>query len=827
MKRKIQNTEFKVQAIMLVLGLLFGLSIQAQYNYLGTYDSQGKPNYLEPTRDVVTQAFLDDVDASLPEGKPVPTYNPQYISTNAQTDICLKDSADVWVTFVAEGAGYKNVLGYYSYDTSNPPQTVSDINNETIIFPNVSASGSGGSLIPGDKVKIGTFSSGTGIGWFLVANGWNGRGVGNGNWKVYSNPDFNPESKASDRFHNVLLNDSTNQRIILGFEDIRRDYASCDQDFNDAIFYVSANPYTAIVTDSMNTIVDATTTVSSGGNGGLESNGNLATKIALRKFENKKQKSIDYNDFQNLPIFNQAAIKQGSVQSYSREKSNNERLYNLIPTQSLFNSTAVITTPTDLIDITNAKEVFSADYISNGRRKGAAMVMYTENKVYEHTKVVCDRLKGAELMSIQKVNINGHPFALFQLKQENGAIEYAVNFVVQEQKNGEYLVDNHWTLSEYEQATKNFNFQFWSSTTAMTIQLVKDALGKVETKGTLLYSNQEIDLPRVYVRKGEYKMGKLILTIQNNSGESEVVLNGNLSRTETSVRELLVETISLNGAVIEEVEVEVGALFDIGFRLENNQNVADVLYTADGAWGIDYEKLGASLNQYSVLENQGLSRFNSKSMERGIVANGTVTNYVSFFKNLKSGGKPIDVSEFNALQFMASSSHEVEITIVKESIKSWKDQYRVTIPLEENKELQTIFLDDLKSDLGKSFRANDVQLIVFSVKSNGVQAKSFAIEINQLAFVNAERSRFNEFETMSIYPNPINNQSVIQLDAKDEGSASFMVRNIAGTVVQVETVLLQKGINRIPLKVIDLSPGLYFCQIQSEKMDLNSKFIVQ
>jgi LruC domain-containing protein len=49
----------------------------------------------------------------------------------------------------------------------------------------------------------------------------------------------------------VLINDSERKLVLLGFEDIRRDYPNCDQDFNDAIFYVSANPYTAIQNNSM------------------------------------------------------------------------------------------------------------------------------------------------------------------------------------------------------------------------------------------------------------------------------------------------------------------------------------------------------------------------------------------------------------------------------------------------------------------------------------------------------------------------------------------------------------------------------------------------
>lgn len=194
-------------------------SFAQSYQYLGSYTSNGTPLYLEQPGDVVSQETMDMVSNSLPEGYPVPDYNPHYISSGYDTDVILNDDADVWVTFVKEGAGYKNVLGFYTYDVNNPPLSAPLPEDITIIFPNASAAGSGGGLNAGDKVKIGTFSAGTGIGWVLLANAWNGSSqtVGNGHWPLYSNPDYNPEADPNLRYHNVLLNDPTNEHVILGF----------------------------------------------------------------------------------------------------------------------------------------------------------------------------------------------------------------------------------------------------------------------------------------------------------------------------------------------------------------------------------------------------------------------------------------------------------------------------------------------------------------------------------------------------------------------------------------------------------------------------------
>ncbi len=85
----------------------------------------------------------------------------------------------------------------------------------------------------------------------LIAQGWDGNTIGSGRYKVYSDPELNPESDPDLKQHNVLLNDEKRGIILLGFEDVQRDRKSCDQDFNDAVFYVTANPVTAIETTAL------------------------------------------------------------------------------------------------------------------------------------------------------------------------------------------------------------------------------------------------------------------------------------------------------------------------------------------------------------------------------------------------------------------------------------------------------------------------------------------------------------------------------------------------------------------------------------------------
>jgi len=224
--------------------------ITAYLKYLGTFSNVGTPNYLEPENYPVTNELLDDINASLPEQQPVPVYHPEYLANTAESNLPLVEDCDVWVSFIHEGAGWRNVLGFFTFPTNDPPQTASEIDMITIVFPNLSYVGSGGGLYSGNKVYMGQFPAGISIGWVIFANGWNGS-VTNGNYLIYSVPDLNPEANPNLRKHTVLLKDPARYEILFAFEDIRRDQSSCDQDFNDGILMVQANPIDGINTDNM------------------------------------------------------------------------------------------------------------------------------------------------------------------------------------------------------------------------------------------------------------------------------------------------------------------------------------------------------------------------------------------------------------------------------------------------------------------------------------------------------------------------------------------------------------------------------------------------
>ena len=220
-------------------------------NWPGDYaQATGKPSshHLSYARNEYPNDFFQRINNALPEQ----SINEAFLTDDDGANITLTEEAEVFITFIHEGAGYKNSFGYFTFDKNNPPTSISEI-EETIIFPNLSYP----HLTNGHRVSIGTFPADTSIGFFIAANGfWFNTGV-----KPFAVPyyyslqNLNPEADPSLRQHNVLLYDEDVAEVIIGFEDLPRTWG--DNDFNDAVFAVKTTPSTAIDSAPLVSVPDA------------------------------------------------------------------------------------------------------------------------------------------------------------------------------------------------------------------------------------------------------------------------------------------------------------------------------------------------------------------------------------------------------------------------------------------------------------------------------------------------------------------------------------------------------------------------------------------
>lgn len=82
--------------------------------------------------------------------------------------------------------------------------------------------------------------------------------------------------------------------------------------------------------------------------------------------------------------------------------------------------------------------------------------------------------------------------------------------------------------------------------------------------------------------------------------------------------------------------------------------------------------------------------------------------------------------------------------------------------------------------------------------------------LSQVRLLNAETIG------ISVYPNPARNSAMLEFESSGPQKASITVFDITGKMVHTKTVLLQPGINRIPVDLEKIAPGSYQLKLQKD-----------
>ncbi len=221
--------------------------LTADFIYMGTYDVNGRPNYLTSKPGRVSAQFLGFLNSSLPEERNVAYDHLIYISPEANRDIDIVADGEVFITYISEGATKRNSLAYYTYPTGQKPNSISEINDIKYIYPNASGKGSGGGMISGDRVSLGNINLGNSIGFILVSNGWDKtQNADNTHERFFTNEELNSENKHNLKQHAVVLDYEKEDLVVVGFEDTNRESGKSDDDFNDLLIYLSSSKKNAI-----------------------------------------------------------------------------------------------------------------------------------------------------------------------------------------------------------------------------------------------------------------------------------------------------------------------------------------------------------------------------------------------------------------------------------------------------------------------------------------------------------------------------------------------------------------------------------------------------
>lgn len=91
----------------------------------------------------------------------------------------------------------------------------------------------------------------------------------------------------------------------------------------------------------------------------------------------------------------------------------------------------------------------------------------------------------------------------------------------------------------------------------------------------------------------------------------------------------------------------------------------------------------------------------------------------------------------------------------------------------------------------------------------------------------------NDFDTnestYTIYPNPITNQSIIEINSKTSGLTLFSIFNVNGAILASKQIQVNEGVNKINLtdfQIEKLPIGMYFMSINNNHAVTQKRFLI-
>ena len=559
----------------------------------------------------------------------------------------------------------------------------------------------------------------------------------------------------------------------------------------------------------------------SGGNdGGLESNNRLSTQINKRNY-NRMVSNYSFN--------RDIARKLIKSTTYANKSANSSfTLEDFIPLSVINEESVIDSSPMDLINITNATDLLSVDYQVGDQSIASILALKTDDGVYEHTKYICDRLLGAELLSVSTIQIRDYHFIKSIIKNVDGGIEFVLSLSAREVGDS-FVVESHWNLDRYTIGGVYYNFQIWANSLDNLLILTNEVVNLLEAQKEI-ESYSLSTPPPVFVKKGSYKNGELNLHIINSNNSSDITFNAGFKETETSSIFSMSSTINLEENYITNLNLTTGNLFDIGFRIGDGVQTPDDLFMSDGPWGIDDNAATTQVLEYEVNTNEITPEINEFTIERNPYIKAQTQEYVSLYKAFTPRFKPVDVSGYNTLEFNAKGTGNMEVRFIKKSIDSWENQYKTEIELTDELFTYQIPLASFVSNNDSNMILEDVVTIVFTLKSldGSMETKEVLIEELKLSNLDVLAIYDLNINNLSIYPNPVKNVVNINFNSNKSHLGEVVIYNQLGQEIRKSNISINSGNNTIAFKCNGIEPGLYLLSIKSDYLDFKAvKLIVK
>ncbi|QVY66645.1 T9SS type A sorting domain-containing protein [Polaribacter sp. Q13] len=515
----------------------------------------------------------------------------------------------------------------------------------------------------------------------------------------------------------------------------------------------------------------------------------------------------------------------------SKSNITNALIDYLPETGSNHTETAFVFKPKGLSKNLNIKETFSVSYYQGKNKVSSVIATKSDGVVYDHSKIIYDRLNNDRLDSISTILVNEHQVIKSKISSVSGQTKYTLRFSIRvDTKENELF--SFWNIDQYP--TGNYhNYIIFGTSFSQVLSIANFIIDKHSSKDGLKSTLETSVLPNVFVKSGSYVNGILNLNIVNRTQEKSVNFVGNIAETELTAHIKAANVFSLSGNYNEVLSIETGVLFDIGFYLETTSSKQkDALYVADGPWGLDYLKEYVTVSNFEVNLSEREEDDAIYEVDRSVKVIGEVKGNINLFRHLLPRNESLSVEGYNFINFNIKNNEPVEVVIMTNENRDWEHRLRYTIPANSAEKTYTISLLDFVDDAGKKVMVSSIKTIVFSVIGDYTYYKPFSLDINKIAFTlnnNLNEESFTEelSEKLLNYPNPFTNSTTIQLP-KVAKYIQINVYNLMGRIVDAQKINTNSSSSKkVQYNAPQLKKGVYkYRLIDDENNQHSGTFIV-
>jgi len=587
----------------------------------------------------------------------------------------------------------------------------------------------------------------------------------------------------------------------------------------------NSNYYQECATD-----LDLCEVPSGGGGAGLESRGDLASLLL------KRQLLIKYG--RTTPILAKSSANTINAQ---------HNLSEFYPTTGPFNSQPVISTPFDILGISNAISSYAMDYnmtTPNGQRRVAGIfsTITSAPNIYDHTKALCDRLGGAEIDELKLLDINGYKFYAVKLRNvRKSQTDYAISFSVYETSSG-YQLQNKWSNSDYispNGASSVYNFQAWSSTYDGTVELVKDIIAKFKSFNTVTYLNINQMEPDVYIKSSYYSHdGTIHLNIINlgTASQLSIVNKYRISQGDDQIEE--------NGNIAiqkgeNDIVLSTGIISNANLSITSSTGFKDEAFVSGGSF-TDILGPNSTVSNFSTANYPQPITSNyangSLLLSGGASVTGNLSDWVSVIRSFSASGYNMDLSKYSTVKFKAKGTGVLTLIFDLTNTQNY-NYFSYSVNLTGNETEYSVNFSDLKEIIPSQnqFDASLVRNVGFILyKANNPNLSNFNFEVSNLVFspnvvTGIEDNNFvpKKFSLSQNYPNPFNPSTNIEFSVAKTEMISLIVYNILGQQVKV---LVNREVNAgkhiVNFDASSLASGIYFYKLIGSSVNLTKKMIL-